>query len=413
MKKAFTLVEMLIVVVVLVTLMTMVFRLSSIGDESKRRNETISRMVRVENCLSGYYAAFGSYPPVDLHGSRNIYLAVNSHGIQNPDKEDKNIWGWEVKKFKKWIESGHDGKHYQKAEDEAWRQVQAACRSQPIDCRFPYHEKYAEVIKAYQQMWQARLTDTSKYSENCRKVLSAAVDDGFSTNPGRHDKDAYRWRDVQIFKFGLLSYLLPRYQVMMRQGRDNSNVKSFFGTTDDSSDGCRQWKVNNTVPHNPLDGKPFDGGWRKVYECCNSDSQEELAKVKNIPSEAVTARWMPNLEKTVGCNHDFKLYGIDIRSDDTSELSVWRMEDMQVFSPGGYENDSTSQQYLLDCVTIFDGWDQELFYYSPAPHQSYTLWSAGKNKRTFPPWIPRSELNSSENEHVSAWVEDDIVRMSN
>ena len=81
MKKAFTLVEMLVVVVVIVTLMTMTFRLSSIGDDSRRRNETLSRMNRIENCLSGYYAAFGGYPPVALHGTRNIYAKVSGHGI--------------------------------------------------------------------------------------------------------------------------------------------------------------------------------------------------------------------------------------------------------------------------------------------------------------------------------------------
>ena len=57
MKKGFTLIEMLVVVVVLVTLMTMTFRLSSIGSGSSARNATINRMQRLENCLSGYYAA--------------------------------------------------------------------------------------------------------------------------------------------------------------------------------------------------------------------------------------------------------------------------------------------------------------------------------------------------------------------
>ncbi len=72
MKKGFTLVELLIVVVVLVTLMTITFRITSVGDESTKRNRTINRMQRLENCLSGYYAAYGSYPPVKLHGSREI-----------------------------------------------------------------------------------------------------------------------------------------------------------------------------------------------------------------------------------------------------------------------------------------------------------------------------------------------------
>lgn len=41
-------------------------------------------MQRLENCLSGYYAAYGSYPPVKLHGSRDYTLEVDEFsGIQN------------------------------------------------------------------------------------------------------------------------------------------------------------------------------------------------------------------------------------------------------------------------------------------------------------------------------------------
>ena len=81
MRKAFTLVEMLIVVVVLVTLMTITFRLGAINTTSSYRNTTISRLQRLENCLSGYYAAFGCYPNVKLHGSppssRMVELVTN------------------------------------------------------------------------------------------------------------------------------------------------------------------------------------------------------------------------------------------------------------------------------------------------------------------------------------------------
>ena len=80
MKKAFTIIEMLVVVVVIATLMTIVFRLSSIGEDSEYRNRTIVRMQKLENCLSGYHAAFGSYPPVKMHGARDIYLKVGEHG---------------------------------------------------------------------------------------------------------------------------------------------------------------------------------------------------------------------------------------------------------------------------------------------------------------------------------------------
>ena len=56
---------------------------------------------KIENCLSGYYAAFGSYPPVTLHGSRNYNLEVNINGIQTDEE----------------VNSGLD-----------WPRVEAACR---------------------------------------------------------------------------------------------------------------------------------------------------------------------------------------------------------------------------------------------------------------------------------------------
>ena len=86
MKKGFSLVEMLIVVTVLVTLMAITFRLGAIGGTSSYRNTTVSRLQRLENCLSGYYAAFGSYPPVPLQGrSRSIYTRVDENGVLDYD----------------------------------------------------------------------------------------------------------------------------------------------------------------------------------------------------------------------------------------------------------------------------------------------------------------------------------------
>ena len=49
---------------------------------------------------------------------------------------------------------------------------------------------------------------------------------------------------------------------------------------------------------------------------------------------------------------------------------------------------------------------------SDLPYQSYVIWSAGRNGRTFPPWIARDELDSKANKCIGAWTEDDIVSMS-
>ena len=81
-RKAFTLIELLIVTVVIVTLMGVIFRLANIGGDSRYRAITIRRMQCLENALSGYYAAYGSYPPVPLQGrSRSIYQEADAFGV--------------------------------------------------------------------------------------------------------------------------------------------------------------------------------------------------------------------------------------------------------------------------------------------------------------------------------------------
>lgn len=416
MKKAFTLIELLIVVVVLVTLMTITFRLSSIGGESTKRNKTIARLNRVENCLSGYYAAFGSYPPVCLHGYRNVYYQVDNHGIQDPDKsENKNIWSW-------YKETGNHGVGSTN-EKKAWEQVRAACRSQPFECRFPFSDKYNEVLKAYSQMYQEKVnSNPDGYSETVRKNFSAPFDNGWSDNPGRHEKNADKsgWNYAQLFKFGVMSYILPRYLVMMSFGEGGlGSARTFadavFGTYDDADDGYRQWKDNNSLPHNPFTGNLFQG-WGQVFEYANKgeNDPEKYAQVTSIPSQAVTARWMPNLEGIVNCSHSFVLYGIEIRyaHDESGSLGSGNLNEIELYSPS---KDSTANQYMLDRATVLDGWGSDFYYYSPAPHQTYTLWSAGPNGRTFPPWISRDELaqDGQAAKCVGVWTVDDIVRMSN
>ena len=125
----FTLVELLIVVVVIAILASIAFRLGGIATDSTRRNLTIERIQKLENALSGYYAAFGSYPPVQLEGrSRNFYYRVNGYGIQQVSRDP---------------DSSIDLKTA-----EGWKQVEAACRAQPVSMEFPYSEGYQDYVKA-------------------------------------------------------------------------------------------------------------------------------------------------------------------------------------------------------------------------------------------------------------------------
>ena len=396
MKKGFTLVEMLIVVVVLVTLMTMTFRLSSVGSSSKARNRTINRMQRLENCLSGYYAAYGSYPAVKLHGSRNIYLSVNDAGIQDEDgQENRDIWGWYTDKSSHGIGTSEEAK--------AWDQVKAACKSQPLAFRFPFpsQSSWDQMIEAVSDALKENAEEQSGISESRRHVLKM----GFSNmkNFGALDKSATDWREVQIFQFGLMSYLLPRYMVCM------NGEETLF------TDGYAQWTSNNGQAYDPFTDEAVS--WSKVYEWAQEVTKEnpdrdKLCHIENMPSQAVTARWLPNLEEALSCNYGFRLFGIDVKDPEssTSELRADNYE-IEVFSTSGSGSGGT--YYVLDSVTVMDGWGNEFYYYSPPPHQSYTLWSAGPNGRTFPPWISRKTLDGTANRCVAAWTEDDIVKMSN
>lgn len=406
MKKAFTLVEMLVVVVVLVTLMTMVFRLGSIGSDSSRLTVTISRMQRLENALSGYYAAFGTYPPVKVHGSRNPYLRVNSHGVQNRESgENADIWGWidsEGLSVKNW-----------RSEQAAWQQVEAACRSQPIDCQFPFSEDMKPLVDAKNTELQTWAGQSEKMSDDMRQVLSRGFDDGVSGNPRRFAKDdgdkKTEWSDVRLFKFGLLSFLLPRYLVMMQFDKHNGDY--FFSYA--------QWLSNNTMPSDPLTGNKFTS-WKRMQEYSQSENGTDLARVSNIPSQAACARWMSAFEKSICCNYDMTIFGVHIKDNGLGQeggsLPSWdeahNTLSGEILSPGASDSESTDNQYVLDKVTIRDGWGRDLFYYSPAPHQTYMLWSAGPNGRTFPPWISRDGMSSDAAKCVGYWVRDDISNLS-
>jgi len=393
MKRAFTLVELLIVVAVMVILMGLVFKLGSSGSDSERRSRTLNRMQRVENCLSGYNAAFGSYPPVKNHGAPDYTFKVNGHGIQT-DQRNASIWGWTA--------------IGQQAEQQAWAQVEAACRAQPVGCAFPFPENYNNKVLAISEELKRRASssdDKYKKYRSDREVqarLTAGFDDGVTSNPGRHNsgRNESDWREIQLFKFGVMSFILPRYLIMM------NGDETFFNR-------FKQWTDNNMLPCNPLTGDRFSS-WQQVKTAYESTTKSENIKVENIPSQAVCARWLPNLAETCRCEHYFKLYGVSIRttSDDWGGLDI-NNPNVKIYSPGGPDSNSYSGQYVLDEVTVVDGWGRELYYHSPPPYQKYTLWSSGANGRTFPPWVARERLSSSENQCVSIWTKDDLIHLNN
>lgn len=407
MKKGFTLVELLIVVVVLVTLMSMVFRLGNIGSESEKRAITIDRMQRLENAISGYFAAFGMYPPVPVHGSRNIFLRVKN-GVQSDDPSDsnENLWGW--------VSSDGLSVNNKQQESAAWNQIRPACASQPVGCEFPFDKSYQDIVTAASEELKSNVESSSYATADQKQRFSIGFDDGTSQNIGRFNEylDDPDWSHLQLFKFGVMSFLLPRYLVMMNGDPNNSELKQLYGK-------CAQWTTYNREQSDSWTGQKMS--WDKVYQNVNGDSNGEMMRVANIPSQAICARWMANFERSLSCNGDKKIFGVNIRSyDGYTTLPSWNEDSDRevgyvsatIYSPGGYEG-GAANQYILDSITMRDGWYNDLYYYSPAPYQTYVVWSAGPNGRTFPPWITRDKLSSDAQRCISYWTKDDIVGQSN
>ena len=388
MRKGFTLIELLVVVVVIVTLMAITFRLGGAGSDSTAKARTINRMQRLENCLSGYYAAYGSYPPVGLHGNRDYTYKVNGQGIQQVDSDQ------------------HEA-------ELTWASVEAACRSQPVAMRYPFA---SDAIRNYVQEVSNILMEKANSSDPQYKNFqnNEALKHGFfalTDNSSLSGKGNYTdWADVQVFQMGLLSYLLPRFLVIF-------NVQSGGTTASGFSQlftAQKQWKINNELPCDFETGQPYSS-WNDVI----SEMSRNRWKIAALSSQAVCARWMPNLEGIVA-GADRTFYGV--RVWDTYYGGTAAGVSTETYNPTLYSanesqgGDGYSQQYILDSMTVRDGWGNDFYYYSPTPHQSYTLWSAGPDGKTFPPWVTDEELEnmkSDERAVARGWMADDIMHMQN
>ena len=362
--RGFTLIELLIVTVVIVTLMSLVFRLAGSGSGSSARATTLARLQKISNALSGYYAAFGSYPPVPLQGrSRDIYTRVDNsgsmgHGIQSkPD--DRNTPSFESETMK--------------------NQIEAACRAQPVAAGYPYEPPpdgpAEDLLLALHEEYHIPLYHVIK-------------------NDGGFNRDSSDWQENNVFMFGLLSFLLPRYQFMM------NGVQNLYKYH-------RSWLLNNRMP-SLLDGSRL-GGWDEAQSALmmgpgrqdRSPNPAAKAMLEQLPSQAVCARWMPNFAGIVTGGGVF--FGVDTR--DGSHPYLGNSGKEFLVSQKGYGHEPS---YIGGVMTVRDGWDEDFYYYSPPPYQSYQLWSSGPDKRTFPPWMDKSSLQQGEIKLVNEWISDDI-----
>ena len=383
MKKAFTLVELMIVVVVVAILASVAFKIAGIGKDSTARNRTIARMQRLENAVSGYFAAYGSYPPVPLEGrSRNVYYKVNGYGIQQ-------------------VTSDPDTSELR------WDRVEAACRAQPVAMCFPFSGSRQNYVKVVSEALMERHNNddsSSAYAKNPALAYPFDALDQPEMLAGKKGKSD--WTEIQMFQFGLMSFLLPRYLIMM--GHSSTGIYDRFA----------QWTESNQLPCRFETGVPY-GSWQELNNDLVNKSKEERWKISLLPSQSVCARWVANFEKSLVCEYDLNVYGVSLKSDaetDYANVSVHN-PNPKLYSAAdsqGGDGTSGSQQYVLDCITCRDGWGNEFYYYSPPPYQSYRIWSAGPNGKTFPPWISSEEVEKlKERNTVRNWVSDDMVQMRN
>ena len=395
--RGFTVIELMVVTLIIAILMSIAFKVSGVGDERDRRNRTIARLQKLENCLSGYYAVYGSYPPVPLQGvSRNINVTVNEYGVQDDGSLNNTL---------------------------NWNQVRAACLAQPVAAVYPYPEGMNDYIDQISDLMKERWGNddnpdiAAKFSrgfinssKNANGLFNASVQTTGSDYRGKSKRLSPNWNDCQLFRYGLLSFLLPRYLFMM--GGDASFYKG-----SDSDPHYIQWGAFNKRPTNNVNGKRNDPRSNEImnFEMLRSkigyDSHGNIvgnprdrAEVEAIPSQSVCRRWLTNLEGIVVGGKTF--YGVNTHDDYFAEA-------LRVDNSGIPLYESNGQQYVLGEMTVKDGWGNQIYYYSEPPYQSYRLWSSGANGRTFPPWIAIDSLNQSDRKTASAWIEDDITMMSN
>ena len=398
--RGFTLIELLIVVVVIATLMGLVFRLAGVGGEQSARNRTIARLQKLEFALSGYYAAFGSYPPVPLHGSRDIFCEVNSHGVQIPNSSTRNT-------------------------TLDWPRVRAACLSQPVACEFPYNSESKELVDAHemrQRNFKRRAQKASAESYRNNPIYTAGYNLLPNANQVSQNAKSADWTEVQLFKFGVMSFLLPRYLFMLGGPEELYDSPSYNA----------QWTAQNDLSQlfRFRDGKRLYSKWedlqkhtsqRKDRTQASDYDKPEYRQILTQPSQSVCARWMQALDGIVSGGRTFYGVNTSLNHDDSLNYSDHEGEYglggepyqmMAIYAPGDAQADSHGNQYALDGMTVRDAWGLDFFYYSPPPYQSYQLWSAGPNQKTMPPWVDLSTLDKKNRDTAAQWISDDIVGLS-
>jgi prepilin-type N-terminal cleavage/methylation domain-containing protein len=349
---AFTLIELMVVVVVISILIGGIFKLLSAAGNANKRASTQATLEKLQNALSGFYAQYGTYPPVAQYGSPDPF------GGNRQDDFGSDLVSE--------ITGETDGPSIRTA---IW-----AAKCQPVAFEFPP-----------MQLMDDYVNKSSKGALGINGLMGQTADSISSDD----------WADVKMFKFGLLSYLLPRVETI--------------GCPDSIKD-VNKW--NSGIY--PQIGFYQSKQWKKANPASKVGSDKTaltkaLLGQRRLENEAC-AHWLPNFKDLLYGGPT--VLGVETATDSTKNEAVFRKgKDHNDYAGGTYyfARGNSGSQTALRLVTLLDAWDQEYFYYSPPPYQSYRVWSAGPDRRTFPPWIPLDNLTTSQRKIVATWIADDIV----
>lgn len=339
-RAGFTMIELMVVLAVIGILVMGMFRLMGVTSGKAKYSETVATLERVKNALSGYYAIYGSYPPV-----KTIYAPLD------PEATDfAEYWDYKASEEVK----DQDNKEIPNA-----KFANFAARAQPVSFEYPNLKEEESYINLSQSPSVAMTT----------------------RSPNKTETD---WQKNKLFKFGLMSYLLPRVELMVSRNESTGQVEwnnqdskavpfGFFET--------QQWASEN----NPA---PKQG----------SSNQDKIGILEKqlIAENDAAAKWLPNFEKRllVAVNH--LVMGVELKRSDSDGSSY-----ASYTSVGGGA--------VLMRATIRDGWGRELYYYSEPPYQSYRLWSSGPDGATFPPWLDTNQYRNGKFSKCREWMADDVV----
>lgn len=322
-KSGFTLIELMIVIAIIGILLGATFKLMGVAQDAKARAVTTARLERLQNALSGYHSAYGMYPAVPIY--------------QNPELQQLTT-------------DSDTGDALSSGSPKA---ATTCARAQPMAFEYPTPISLDEMVEGRTKLQNILNSDTAI---SINKVVDSL------------DPDDTSWSNYKGFKFGLMSFILPRVAIVGLPDSAQGPLSEVFLKA--------QWRANNPISKMP-NGTP------------SQLLVNQLSRQQDLELEC--KRWLPNLENMVS---SFKkdIYGIKIGAGGGHGL----------VKRGKKEADSSENTIYLAQTTITDGWGREFFYYSAPPHQSFRIWSAGPDGYTFPPW---EKLTSTS----EAWIKDDIV----